>query len=71
MKQPLEVFLYNWECVKLSLEAESEAMEQAKKDAKSGRPTNQMDFDEWMAEVSKENASNYKERKYGIKKRKH
>lgn len=68
MNQPLQEFLYNWDCVRASLEKEAEAMEQAQKDAKKGSAP-QMDFDEWMNTVSKENVGNYKERKYGIKKK--
>lgn len=43
-------------------------MEQAQKNAKKGSAP-QMDFDEWMNTVSKENVGNYKEQKYGIKKK--
>ncbi len=54
----------------LSIEAENEAQKKAMDEAKSDAKKPTKDFDEWMSEVSKENAVSIKEHKYGIKRRK-
>ncbi len=68
MLEPLQIFLYNWECIELSLVAEAEATKDAQKNAAKKQP--EIDFDDWMKNVMEENAGNYKEEKYGIKKKK-
>ncbi len=70
LEQSFENFLYNWDCVTLSIEAENEAQKKAMDEAKSEAKKPTKDFDEWMSEVSKENAVSIKEHKYGIKRRK-
>ena len=67
---PLEVFLYNWTCVELSLQSEADAIEDAKKSSGTSSGGKQQDFDSWMNDVAKENAASIKEHKYGIKRRK-
>jgi hypothetical protein len=67
---PLEVFLYNWTCVELSLQAEADAIEAAKKESGSSSGGKQANFEDWMKDVAKENAASVKEHKYGIKRRK-
>jgi len=50
------------------LVAEAEATKDAQKNAAKKQP--EIDFDDWMKNVMEENAGNYKEEKYGIKKKK-
>ena len=68
MLEPLQTFLFNWECVEASLVAEADAMKEAQKDAKNKQP--EIGFDDWTALVAKENAATIKEQKYGIKRKK-
>jgi hypothetical protein len=70
MLEPLDKFLYNWSCVELSLQAEADAIEAAKKESGGGSGGKQANFDDWCDSVKKENAGNIKEQKYGIKRRK-
>jgi hypothetical protein len=71
MLEPLDKFLYNWNCVELSLRAEADAIDEAKKKSGSGSGGGkQANFDDWMKDVAKENAAAVKEQKYGIKRRK-
>lgn len=65
---PMQEMLYNWSCVELSLIAEKEAMDEAQKQSKNNMATGpSIDFDTWSNEVSKENAKNIKEKRFGIK----
>jgi hypothetical protein len=70
MLEPLDKFLYNWNCVELSLQAEADAIEAAKKESGSSSGGKQANFEDWMDSVAKENAASVKEHKYGIKRRK-
>lgn len=48
MSQPLEDFMFDWQCVAESLEAEHEATEEARRKAESGSSQPTMSFEDWQ-----------------------
>lgn len=54
MSQPLEDFYFDWQCVAESLEAEQEATEKARSEAKSGSSPPTMSFEEWQRNANED-----------------